>query len=262
MNLGFVVGAAAVAVIDSGYTPEMAKDMLRHIGTVTPLPVRHVINTNSQPHRFLGNDVFRNTGAEIIAAGDAAERMKKEGAGFAATAARTLEQGEGTIPAPKAPDRLVGEGKSLLLDLGGGVRLTVSHFGRSHTRGTLAVEVAPDMTVFAGDILYGGRLLALIPDESSVAGWIAAYDKLRNLKAERFVPGHGPVGPLAGFEEPTYRYLVALKSHMDKAVKQNVDLGSAIAGFDASAWRKLANYSELAGRNASLAYLESEAENF
>lgn len=260
MNMGFVKGKAAVAVIDSGYSPEMAEEMLKRIRDITPLPVRYVINTNSQPHRFLGNDVFRKSGAEIIAGREAAARMDNEGAGFAASAARTLGIKEGAVPVPQQPGRLVEPGQSLEVDLGG-VRLKVTHFGRAHTRGTLIVEVAPDQTVFAGDILYSGRLLALLPD-SHVTEWIAAYDKLRSLKAKRFVPGHGPVAPLRAFEQPTYRYLTALKSHMEKAVKKGVDANTAMASFNSAPWKKLAVFDELAGRNASLAYLEAEADGF
>ena len=97
MNLGFVVGTQAVAVIDSGYTPDMAREMLSQIRAITPLPVRYVINTNSQPHRFMGNDVFRQAGARIIAASDAAERMLNEGHAFASGIVAALE-----LPEPPA----------------------------------------------------------------------------------------------------------------------------------------------------------------
>ena len=260
MNLGFVAGTQSVAVIDSGYSPEMAQEMLLRIREITPLPVRYVINTNSQPHRFMGNDVFRKAGAEIIASREAATRMENEGAGMAATVARTLGLKDGAIAVPQLPGSLIEAGQSVALDLGG-VSLTVAHFGRAHTRGSLVVDVAPDQTVFAGDILYSGRLLAVIPD-GHVTQWIAAYDGLRGLKARRFVPGHGEVAPLSAFEQPTYRYLNALKSHMDKAVKAGTDATTAIASFNSAPWKKLANFDELAGRNASLAYLEAEADGF
>lgn len=260
MNLGFVVGTHSVAVIDSGYSPEMAEEMLRRIREITALPVRYVINTNSQPHRFMGNDVFRKAGSEIIASHEAATRMENEGAGMAASVARTLALKDGAIIPPQPPDRLIEAGQSVALDLGG-ASLTIMHFGRAHTRGTLVVDIAPDQTVFAGDILYSERLLAVIPD-GHVTQWIAAYDRLRSLKAKRFVPGHGKVAPLSAFEQPTYRYLNALKSHMDKAVKENTDAASAIASFNSAPWKKLATFDELAGRNASLAYLEAEADGF
>ena len=260
MNLGFVVGTQAVAVIDSGYTPDMAREMLSQIRAITPLPVRYVINTNSQPHRFMGNDVFRQAGAQIIAASDAAERMQNEGHGFASGIATTLGLPE--PPAvPETPELLIEDDAGETLDLGGSVALAIEHYGRTHTRGTLVVRVTPDQTVFAGDILYGGRLLAILPD-SHVGMWITAFERLRGVEAKLFIPGHGKPGALADFEHPTYTYLSGLKAHMDLAIENGTEMAEATASFDAQPWSTLANFSELAGRNASLAYLEREAEGF
>lgn len=261
MNMGFVVGKDAVAVIDSGYSPDMAREMLVQIRSITSLPVRYVINTNSQPHRYFGNDVFKTAGANIIASLEVAARMDNESPQFATTIINTLGLKAGTIKPPAAPDRLIKSSESTTLALGGGVNIVVTHLGHAHTRGSLVVDVKPDQTVFAGDILYSGRLLAVL-NVSSVTGWIIAYDKLRTLPAKLFVPGHGPASPLSGFEQSTYAYLTALKTHMDAAVNNGVDASTAINSFDSSRWKNLANYSELAGRNASLTYLESEAESF
>lgn len=258
MNLGFVVGQDAVAVIDSGYSPEMAESMLRQIRARTALPVRHVINTDSQPHRFFGNDVFRQAGARILAGREAAERMARDGATMAGAAAGILGVAEWRVPA--APEQLLGAGESVDLDLGD-VVLRVRHAGTAHTRGSLVVEVRPDRVVFAGDILYGGRLAALIPD-GSVKGWLAAYESLRSADAAVFVPGHGQPGPLADFDHPTRDYLARLKRHMDEAVKKGTDIESAKAAFDATPWKSLANFNELNGRNAYQAYQESETEGF
>lgn len=259
MNLGFVVGEEAVAVIDSGYSPDMAEAMLRHVRARTALPVRYVVSTNSQPHRFLGNDVFRRAGARILAGRDAAERMSRDGATMVGAAAGIL--GIAEWPVPAAPDRSLSAGESADLDLGGGVVLRVRHAGTAHTKGSLVAEVRPDRTVFAGDILYDGRLPALIPD-GSVKGWLEAFDALRSLDSAIFVPGHGEPAPLAAFEHPTRDYLTRLKRHMDDAVKTGTDIEPAKSGFDASAWQSLANFKELNGRNAYQAYQESEAEGF
>ena len=76
MNLVFVVGKDAVAVLDSGYYPAMAEEMVKHIRQVSKAPIKYVINSNSQPHRMLGNDVFRKVGAEIIATEPEVKRMQ------------------------------------------------------------------------------------------------------------------------------------------------------------------------------------------
>lgn len=261
MNMGFVIGKDAVAIIDSGYSPDMAREMLVQIRSISALPVRYVINTNSQPHRYFGNDVFKTAGADIITSLEAAARMDNEGAQFAININNTLGLKNGTIKPPATPDRLLKSGETITLSLGGNVNIKISHLGQAHTRGSLVVEAIPDQTVFAGDILYSGRLLAVL-NVSSVTGWIEAYEKLRKIPAKLFVPGHGPVSPLAGFEQSTYAYLTALKTYMDEAVNNGIDASTAISSFDSSRWKNLANYSELAGRNASLTYLESEADSF
>ena len=49
---------------------------------------------------------------------------------------------------------------------------------------------------------------------------------------------------------------------MEKALKQGMDQQVAMKTLDQSGFAKLANFPELAGRNASIAYLEAEAESF
>lgn len=258
MNLGFVVGDDAVAVVDSGYGGVMAKAMLARIRQLTDRPVRYVINTNSQPHRIMGNPVFRRSGAEVIAAAGAAQRIEAEGQAFAAIVEGVLGLAPGSVEAPGAPD--VAVDAQTLLDLGG-VRLRVIPVGDAHTAGSLVVAVEPDALVFAGDVLYGGRLLAIL-SESRVQGWIHAFGRLWELGDARFVPGHGEPGPLADFEHPTFKYLTTLKQHMDHAVDEGIDLQDAIGSLDQSPWRNLADFAALAGRNAHQAYLQSEAAAF
>lgn len=260
MNLGFVVGRDAVAVIDTGYTVDMALEMVAAIRRVTSLPIRFAINSNSQPHRFMGNQVFRKQGARVIAGAEAAARMSRDGGDFVQGIANALElKDPPTLPAP--PDRLIAEQGSEHLDLGGGVIIQVIHVGRTHTGGSLVARVLPDRTVFAGDVLYAGRLPAILAD-SSLIGWIAGFERLRGIDTAVFVPGHGQPAALAAFEQPTLAYLKALKNHMDAAFKAGAEAGAAVRMFDASAWKHLVNFSELSGRNAALAYLESEREGF
>jgi len=71
--------------------------------------------------------------------------------------------------------------------------------GTAHTEGSLVVEVIEDRLVFAGGVLYGGRLLAVLP-VSRTDGWIAAFEGLNAFGEARFVPGHGDVGALADFD--------------------------------------------------------------
>lgn len=103
MNMGFVVGNDRVAVIDSGYSGEMASSMIKHIRRITDRPIAYVVNTNSQPHRILGNAVFRQAGAEIVAAEAAVPRITGDGAALASTAEEILSVPRGSIQPPDTP---------------------------------------------------------------------------------------------------------------------------------------------------------------
>ena len=258
MNMGFVVGKDAVAVIETGYHAPMAREMLQHIKRITPLPVKYVINTNSQPDRFLGNEHFRSHSTTVIASAAEATRMAALGGMFAQASERALGLKPGGIVIPNPPDRIV-DGDAVL-DLGG-LEIHLRQFGAAHTPGPLVVHIPQDNAVYAGDILYSGRLPAVI-DGGNVKSWIAVFDKLREFKDAIFVPGHGKPARLATFEFSTREYLALLHDHMTKAVEKGQDQIDAIASLDQSRFAKLENYADLAGRNASIAYLEAEADAF
>ena len=259
MNLAFVVGKDAVAVLDSGYGPAMAKDMLRHIRLITDRPVRYVINSNSQPHRFMGNGPFQAQGADLIAAAEALPRMMAGADGFARTIENTLELAAGSIAAPPAPQTLVEDRLTLAL---GGVSLEVVAVGQAHTPGSLVVHIPQDTLVYAGDVLYGGRLLSLLSEVSDLEGWLQAWEHLETYGDARFLPGHGEPGPLSAFAHGNRDYLRALLDHMQAAVDAGTDMQAAIDAFDSSPWKALADFEELSGRNAHEAYRQREAAAF
>lgn len=258
MNMVFVVGKEAVAVLETGYTEAMGDAMLAHIRKITDRPVKYAVNTNSQPDRFMGNPAFARANITIITHKINAERMAAQGANFAANIEQTLQLPVGSIKIPQAPNRII-ETKTTL-DLGG-VSLILDNFGKAHTPAQLVVEIPADKIVYTGDILYGQRLLAITP-ESHVKSWLAAFDRLKSFGSVTFIPGHGKPGPLADFDFPTRQYLELLFSQMSKMVADGVGLQDAIDNVDQSRFSNLANFKLLAGPNASRAYLEREAASF
>jgi len=257
MNMAFVVGDSAVAVIDTGYTPAMAEEMVAHIRGITSKPIRYAINSNSQPHRYFGNDVFRRQGAEIIAHVHAVQRMNEMGGVFATAVENTLKLKPSSLLYPKNPTKPVDT--DLTLDLGG-IDITVRSFGAAHTRSQLVIEILSDNIVYAGDILYSGRLLAVLND-SDINNWLQAFQRLKGYKDALMVPGHGQPAKITAFIKPTESYLTLLQSHMLHAINEMMDIQDAIDSLDQSAYSALANFDVLAGRNASWAFVTLEAEN-
>jgi glyoxylase-like metal-dependent hydrolase (beta-lactamase superfamily II) len=90
----------------------------------------------------------------------------------------------------RTPDILFdGEMK---LDLGG---VTARLFcpGRAHTKGDMLVFIEEDSVLIPGDIVES-KLFPIMPEESSMKGWIAVLDKLEPLKPKLIVPDHGELG--------------------------------------------------------------------
>lgn len=258
MNLVFVVGSKAVAVLDTGYTEAMAKEMLTHIKKITDKPVKYAVNTNSQPHRFMGNPAFRRAKVEIIAHKDTAARMDSSGGSFAGGIERILELKEGSVKIPQQPDRIID--KNTTLDLGG-ISIILKNIGPAHTPAQLVAHIPADNIAYTGDALYGERLLS-VQSVSNTQSWLAAFEKLKSYGDVTFIPGHGHPGPLKDFDFPTRQYLNLLFTHMNKMVDEGVDVQDAINKLDQSKFSKLANFEELSGRNASWTYLEREAASF
>ncbi|MGD9385612.1 MAG: MBL fold metallo-hydrolase [Thioalkalispiraceae bacterium] len=259
MNLVFVVGKEAIAVLDSGYYPKMAQEMVQHIRRVSEAPIKYVINTNSQPHRMLGNDVFRQLGADIITTQPEADRMQSNANNYAMMLENIMKFKPEEVVLPKPPNRIIA--KPLSLDLGGGVKIKLDMYKAAHTPLPLIVSIPGDNVVYTGDILYSGRLLSLISG-SDMRQWIETYDYLKKYGDAMFIPGHGHPAKLAAFEHSTRAYLVMLNTHMTKMVEEGVDMQDAINKLDQSAYKDYANYDFLAGRNANIAYQEAERASF
>lgn len=255
-NLGLVVTPAGAVLIDSGATFRSAGYIHAAIRKVTGQPVRWVINTGGQDHRWLGNGYFEAQGAELIAHAATVSDMRSRGGDqLAALRALLGPAAEGTVPT--MPKRLL-QTPDARLELGGTV-FEFRHRGGGHTPGDLVVWLPQSNVAFAGDIVYVDRLLAVLP-VSSTRAWLEAFAALEQLAPQRIVPGHGRITDLAAARSQTRAYLAALRAHMARAVEQGVDVSEAVKSFDAKPFLHLSNAAELNPGNASRTFLEVERE--
>ncbi|HRH85568.1 MAG TPA: MBL fold metallo-hydrolase [Rubrivivax sp.] len=255
-NLGLVVTPAGAVLIDSGATWRGARDIQAAARRVTTQPIRWVINTGGQDHRWLGNGYFRAQGAELIAHASAVPDMRSRG-GDQLAALRSLLGAAADDTVPTLPTRLV-EGPDARLTLGGAV-FEFRHRGGGHTPGDMMVLLPQAQVAFAGDIVYVDRLLAVLP-VSSTRAWLDAFAALEQLAPKHIVPGHGRVTDLVTARAQTGAYLEALRAHMKRAVEQGLDVSDAVKSFNAAPFLHLSNASELNPGNASRTFLEVERE--
>lgn len=255
-NLGLVVTGKGVLLIDSGAGELNARRIHEAVRRITSEPVRWVINTGGQDHRWLGNGYFARLGAQLIAHRDAVADMRSRG-GDQLVALRSLLglKMEGTEA--MLPNRLIAA-PDAEMELGG-LRIELRHRGGGHTPGDMMVWLPAARVLFSGDIVYVDRLLAVLP-VSSTRQWLQAFEAVEELSPTVIIPGHGRLTDLATARRETKAYLQELRAHMRKAVDDGQDISAAIRSFDLGPFQHLANAAELHPGNASRVYLELERE--
>lgn len=255
-NIGLVVTPAGAVLIDPGASFQSARQIAEAAKKVTQQPIKWVINTGGQDHRWLGNGYFKAQGAEIMAHADAEADMKARGPEHLKANAPVLkEKMDGTEIV--LPTRWL-KGANTQLELGGTV-IEVVHRKGGHTPGDSLVWLPQSGVVFTGDVVYVERILGLHP-VSKTKTWVESFEALEALNPKVVVPGHGSVTTLAQAQKDTGNLLKALRAHMGKAVEAGTDMSTAIKGFDAAPFKHLKHVEVWLPQIANRTYLEMEQE--
>ena len=253
-TFGLVVTPEGVVLIDPGGSWQGAEAIHAAIRTVTGIPVKYVIDTGGQDHRWLGNGYWRAQGAHVIAARAAVEDQHARGSMQMSGLAQLLGAGlDGTDPA--YADIVFDD--AYTLDLGG-LTFTIVHPGAAHTPGDSFVWVPEKGTVFTGDIVFVERILG-VGDQSSIRGWPTAFRAIAALQPAHVVPGHGHATTLDRARADTYDYLMNLRAKIGALIDAGGDILAA-PEVDQSAFRYLDQFDSLAGRNAQTAFQQMEWE--
>ncbi len=255
-NLGLVLTPAGAVLIDSGATWRSAQQIHAAVRRVTAQPLRWVINTGGQDHRWLGNGYFQAQGAEIIAhAAGEADLRNRGNDHLSGLRAALGPLADGTVPV--LPTRWLKDPDEKL-ELGG-VVFEFRHRGGAHTPGDMLVWLPGRKVLFSGDVVYVDRLLGVLP-VSQTRPWLLTFDEIEKLAPAVIVPGHGRPTTLAVAQQQTRDYLRALRAHMKQAVDEGLDMSTAVKAFHAQPWLGLLNAAELMPGNASRTFLELERE--
>ncbi len=254
-NLGFIVTTEGVILIDSGASSLGAERIAQAISAVTSKPVKWVVNTGSQDHRWLGNGYFAGKGAEIIAMA----RTAKTQANYAAQQMEALKgfigkRLKGTKPMP-ATRTLDGDEVSLTL---GGIELKL-FYTDTHYPGDSMVWLPQQKVVFSGDLVYVDRAFALLPWSSVVNGQ-KAYRAMEALKPKYIVPGHGAVSDIAKARRECGDYYDFLNDIIGAAAQEMEPMEEVLNRYTGMpAFEHLEHFSDLHRTNMNRTYLEYEA---
>lgn len=256
-NAGFIVTPEGVVVIDALGSPGLAEELIAAIRRVTAQPIRHVIVTHYHADHVYGLQAFKAVGASIIAHSAGAAYLQSDTAQQRLLASRVeLAPWINEHTRLVTPDRWL-EGDTVL-ELGG-ERLHIHAVGPAHTPEDLVVFAERSGVLFAGDLVFRGRIPFV--GQADSRQWIRSLGRLIDFKPRVVVPGHGPLShePLADLQL-TRDYLVHLRQTMAEAAANLEPFDEAYAKADWSRFQHLPLFRAANRMNAYNTYLLLEQQ--
>jgi glyoxylase-like metal-dependent hydrolase (beta-lactamase superfamily II) len=257
-NAGFVVGPQGVVVIDALGSPALARRLVARIAEITPKPITHVIVTHFHADHIYGLQVFKELGAQIVAQQDARTYLNSDTAAQRLVASRTelapwVDDNTRLVPA----DLWITDSTTLEL---AGMRFVLERVGPSHTPEDLAIHVPDERVLFAGDLMFAGRLPFVGQADSNQ--WIQSLDRMLRFDVAVVVPGHGAASTEPRQDMVVMRdYLTYLRSAMGKAAKDMVPFDDAYSNTDWSRFEPMPMFRFANRMNAYNTYLLMEKES-
>jgi quinoprotein relay system zinc metallohydrolase 2 len=253
-NIGFVIGEKCVAVVDTGGSVRIGRELRAAIVRHTSLPVCYVINTHVHVDHVLGNAAFQSDHPRFVGHARLADAMARNRSFFVREYPNDMDSPANEVQVI-GPDLLVEH--ETTLDLGGR-QLLLRAWPTAHTDCDLTVYDPKSGTLWTGDLLFRERLPAL---DGSLTGWLRVLDELSRMRTRLAVPGHGPLArDLAAAIGPERRYLEALADGVRgelQAAKPPQDAIEHVAAAEKSRW---AMWDIVHPHNVMRAYQELEWE--
>lgn len=261
-NAGFVVTGEGVVVFDALGTPALGKAMVKAIAKITDQPIKRVIVSHYHADHFYGLQALKAQGAEIWA------HTKGQNYLYSDSAQERLQQRRNDLaPWVDENTRMLPADRWLTFDQGsvmpftlGNVSFQLIDVSGAHADDDVMLYVETDGILFAGDLFFTGRI-PFVGDADSKA-WLAAMDRMLQIKPKRVIPGHGAVSDDPAKDmQLTREYLIFLREHMGQAVADFLSFDEAYENVD---WSRYENYPafENANRpNAFGQYLRMEKES-
>jgi cyclase len=220
-NMTVAVADDGVIMVDGEFAPLHDK-IKAAITTVTPLPIKYLINTHFHGDHTGGNEPFAKDGAVIVADPNVKARLAA-GTTNGLTGAKVPP-----APADALPTKTYTNSTKIVLK---GRVADLKHIVNAHTDGDTYVWFKTANVLSTGDTFTNGRYPNIdFANGGNIKGMIAATDiyvKLVNTKT-RIVPGHGPIGDKTALMD--YRtMLITARGRMVKLVKDGKSEDDVVA---------------------------------
>lgn len=200
-NIGLSVGKDGTFLVDDQYAP-LTEKIVAAIRTVTPDPVRFIVNTHFHGDHTGGNENFGERGSIIVAHENVRKRMSVEQVRKILRQDRTPAAPPGALPKITFTDEVTFHWND--------EEIRAFHVEHAHTDGDVIIHFTNGDVFHMGDVFFNGRYPFIdIDSGGNVKGIISAADLVLSMtqSTTKIIPGHGE---LAGPEDlRAYRDMLA-----------------------------------------------------
>jgi glyoxylase-like metal-dependent hydrolase (beta-lactamase superfamily II) len=195
-NITIAVGSDGIIMVDGQFAP-LSDKIKAAIRTISPLPVKYLVNTHYHGDHTGGNENFARDGAVVVAHDNIRVRL----------AAGTRRGLGGPPAAPRPAEGLPKQtylGGSFALEAGGR-KAQLTHIANAHTDGDTWVYFADANVLATGDTMNNLKRYQNIDfaNGGDVRGMIRAADTYLKTANDstKIVVGHGPLASKADIVE-------------------------------------------------------------
>ncbi len=219
INTGFIVGKNGILVIDSTFSPDDAKQILKTIRSVSRKPIRYLFCTHHHADHTFGNQVFS---AKVVAHRECKNIMTKllEREWSQNSIQKYVEENPEwkkklnnlkiTLPESVFDHRLE-------IDLGN-IKVDLIHVG-GHTKDSSIGHLAQSRVLFVGDLVFQGRYPYM--RDGNTQEWLLALKRVRDLDFDVLIPGHGYLCDRSEVEHHIH-YFENLLENCKKFIQENL----------------------------------------
>ena len=256
-NAGFVITPGGVVVVDALGSPILAQKLIAEIKKITPQKIVAVIVSHYHADHVYGLQEFKKIGAKIYAQGEGRSYLSSETAKQRLIASRIdfapWVNADTTLI---AADVWIDQKTQLRI---GGIDFLVTRVGPAHAPEDLMVYVPTEKALFAGDLVFRGRIPFVGNADSK--GWLAALDEIEKLNPKIVIPGHGnySINPAQDIVF-TRNYLKYLRESMSQAAINMDPFEDAYKQADWSEYEGMPLFRAANRMNAYNVYLSIQAE--
>jgi glyoxylase-like metal-dependent hydrolase (beta-lactamase superfamily II) len=256
-NAGFVITPKGVVVIDALGSPILAQKLIAEISKLTKEKIVAVIVTHYHADHVYGLQEFKKVGAKIYAQNEGRNYLSSETAKQRLIASRVdfapwVNANTKLTPA----DVWIDQKASLTF---GGAEFWITRVGPAHAPEDLMVFVPSEKVLFAGDLVFRGRIPFVGNADSK--GWLQALDEIEKLHPNVVIPGHGAYSVNPGEDIVFTRgYLRYLRESMSSAALNMDPFDEAYRRVDWSEYEGMPLFKSANRMNAYNVYLSIQAE--